>query len=280
MPELPEVENTRRYLLQAGLPGRTFTDVQIGWVRSVKRPSVEEFVLGVMGGQVQDVQRRGKYILVPLSKDGQPDDPTLILHLGMTGGLRIHPRSRPLPPMLRHSFALDDGSELRFLDPRKFGHLWLVADPRNVLSLLGPEPLDDEFTAEKLAQALAGRNAPIKALLLEQSIVAGLGNLYADESLYLAGIHPMRPAAGLSVGEISRLRDSIINALTTAVAQYDQSRIEAWPEPPFALSPWTIPRRSGEPCPRCGTPVELIRVRGRSTYFCPQCQLPGGRLVP
>jgi formamidopyrimidine-DNA glycosylase len=279
MPELPEVENTRRYLLQAGLPGRTFTDVQIGWARSVKRPPVEEFVLGGRGSQAQDVQRRGKYILVSLSKDELPDDPTLILHLGMTGGLRIHPRSRPLPPLLRHTFALDDGRELRFLDPRKFGHLWLVADPQNVLSLLGPEPLDSDFTAEKLAQALAGRNAPIKALLLEQSIVAGLGNLYTDESIYLAGIHPMRPAADLSNEEISRLRDGIINALTTAVAQYDQRRIEAWPDPPFALSPWTIPRRSGEPCPKCGTPVQLIRVRGRSTHFCPKCQPAGVRLV-
>jgi formamidopyrimidine-DNA glycosylase len=280
MPELPEVENTRRYLLQAGLPGRTFTKVQIGWARSVKKPSIEEFVLGVTGGQAQDVKRRGKYILVPLSKNGLPGDHTLILHLGMTGGLRIHPKSRHLPPMLRHSFALDDGRELRFLDPRKFGHLWLVADPQNALSFLGPEPLDGDFTAEKLAQALAGRNAPIKALLLEQSIVAGLGNLYADESLYLAGIHPMRPAADLSPEEISRLRDGIVSALTTAVAEYDQSRIEAWPDPPFALSPWTIPRRSGEPCPRCETPVKLVRVRGRSTYFCPQCQPADLRLIP
>jgi formamidopyrimidine-DNA glycosylase len=280
MPELPEVENTRRYLLQAGLPGCTFTDIQIGWAASVKRPSVEEFVLGVRGGQVQDVQRRGKYILVPLSKDGLSDDPTLILHLGMTGGLRIHPKSRPLPPMLRHSFTLDDGRELRFLDPRKFGHLWLVPGPQNVLSLLGPEPLDRDFTAEKLAKMLAGRNAPIKALLLEQTIMAGLGNLYADESLYLAGIHPMRSAADLSTEEISRLRDGVISALTTALAQYDQSRIEDWPDPPFALSPWTISRRSGELCPNCGTLVELIRVRGRSTYFCPQCQPGSVRLVP
>jgi formamidopyrimidine-DNA glycosylase len=272
MPELPEVENTRRYLIQAGLPGRTFTDAQVGWARSVKRPSVEEFVLGVRGGQVQDVKRRGKYILVPLSRDGLPGGSTLILHLGMTGGLRIHSKSRPLPPMLRHSFTLDDGRELRFLDPRKFGNLWLVADPQSVLSLLGPEPLDDGFTSERLSQALAGRNTPLKALLLEQSVIAGLGNLYADESLCLAGLHPMRSAASLSNEEISRLRDAIIDALTNAVAQYDQSRIEAWLDPPFALSPWSIPRHSGEPCPKCGTPVQLIRVRGRSTYFCPQCQ--------
>jgi formamidopyrimidine-DNA glycosylase len=269
MPELPEVENTRRYLIKAGLPSRRFKRVNIGWSKSVKHPSLEDFVLGVTGKRVESVQRRGKYIL--LSLDTQE---TLIFHLGMTGGLRIHPKSLPAPPLVRHTLALDDGRELRFVDPRKFGHLWLADDPGKVVGSLGPEPLDDSFTPEALAQALGRRSVPIKALLLEQSAIAGLGNLYADESLFLAGIYPERLASDLSSEEVGHLRDAIVRALSYAVAEYDQARKTAWPDPPFALSPWTIPRRIGGPCPKCGGIVEMIRVRGRTTYYCPECQPP------
>lgn len=176
--------------------------------------------------------------------------------------------------MLRHTLSLDDGQELRFIDPRRFGHLWLVDDPEQVVGTLGPEPLDDGFTAEVLTQVLRRRSAPLKALLLEQSVIAGLGNLYADESLYLAGIHPERLASDLPESEVSRLRDTVVQALSHSVEAYDRARKEFWPDPPFALSPWTIPREVGATCPRCGSSVEMIRVRGRSTYFCPQCQ-PG-----
>ena len=204
----------------------------------------------------------------------------MILHLGMTGGLRVHPQSQPPPPMVRHTFSLDDGRELRFIDPRKFGHLWLTADPEQVLPTLGPDPLDAGFTPESLASLLEGRNAPIKALLLEQSVVAGMGNLYADESLHLAGIHPLRLAGGLSGEEVSRLRDGIVAALASAVSQYDRSRADNWPEPPMGLSTWTIPRTAGEPCPRCGTAVVNIRVRARGTYYCPHCQPTDSRSNP
>ena len=190
MPELPEVENTRRYLVQAGLPGRTFTDADIGWANSVKRPALEDFLLELPGSRIQAVQRRAKYILLPLDTGF-----TLILHLGMTGGLRLQPTSDPSDPMVRHRFSLKDGWELRFLDSRKFAKLWLVSEPASVLPTLGPEPLSEDFTPEALASGLARRHLPIKALLLEQSVVSGLGNLYVDESLYLAGIHPLRPAA-------------------------------------------------------------------------------------
>ena len=280
MPELPEVENTRRYLIQAGLPGRTITGATIGWAKTVKQPSLEDFVLGVRDRRVADVKRRGKYILLPLQGGDSTNPDTLMLHLGMTGGLRVQPQSQPVPPMVRHSFPLDDGRELRFIDPRKFGHLWLVADPDQVLARLGPEPLDPSFTPEALALALDSRNAPIKALLLEQSVVAGMGNLYADESLYLAGIHPLRPTSDLSSEEVSRLRDGIVAALSSAVAQYDQSRADNWPDPPMGLSTWTIPRISGDPCPRCGTPIANIRIRARSTYYCPHCQSPDSRSGP
>ena len=251
MPELPEVENTRRYLMEIGLPGKTFTLVNIGWANSVKHPELEDFVLGLPGRTVEVVNRQGKYLLLPLNT-GE----TLVLHLGMTGGIRVQPKSQPAPPMVRHTLELDDGTELRFIDPRKFGHLWLVDELKNAVPPMGPEPLNGGFSPDVLANALAGRRAPIKALLLEQSIIAGLGNLYADEALYLARIHPERMGS----------------SLTTALDRYDQSRRQAWPDPQFSLATWTVPRKSGDSCITCGTPMKLIRIRARSTYFCPQCQ--------
>ena len=273
MPELPEVENTRRYLIDAGLPGRTFTGADISWSKTVQVPSVDAFVSGIKDGRVLEVKRRGKYVLIPLRRGGSRTAPSLIIHLGMTGGLRVQPASQPPHPLLRHTFTLDDGSELRFIDGRKFGKLWLVCDPEEVLPNLGPEPLTDDFTLEGLALSLKGRNAPIKALLLEQSIVAGMGNIYADESLFLAGIHPMRSASELSIDDILRLKDSIVAALTEAVKIYEQSRNEGWPDPPMALDTWSIPRKEGGPCPRCDGPVSVIRVRGRGTCFCARCQV-------
>ena len=272
MPELPEVENTRRYLVDAGLPGRTFTGANIGWAKTVKSPSVDAFVSGIKGGRVREVKRRGKYLLLPLSRGGSRAAPTLIVHLGMTGGLRIQHASHPAHPMLRHTFTLDDGSELRFIDGRKFGKLRLADDPDEVLPALGPEPLTEDFTLEGLALSFKGRNAPVKALLLEQSIVAGMGNIYADESLFLGGIHPLRPGSELSTEDILRLKDSIVVALTQAVHEYEQSRNEGWPDPPMALDAWSIPRKDGGPCPHCGGPISVIRVRGRGTCFCPGCQ--------
>ncbi len=270
MPELPEVENARRILIKAELPGRVFTAVQVGWANSVKRPSVEDFVLGLHSRRVEEVNRRGKYLLLALDS-GE----TLIIHLGMTGGLSVRagsPTADPADPMVRHTFTLDDGRELRFRDPRKFGHLWLTTDAGRTLPALGPEPLSPDFTPKVLAAALAGRSAPVKALLLEQSAVAGLGNLYVDESLYGAGLHPLRPAGGLGDGEIIRLQGSIVSCLTVATAQYDRARETEWPAPPAALHTWTIPRKAGASCPKCGDGIAGIRVRGRGTFYCPGCQ--------
>ena len=270
MPELPEVENTRQYLLRSGLAGRTLGVPEVTWARTVRTPSVGEFIEGVAGRRVTDVQRRGKFLFAPLD-----DGANLALHLGMTGSLRIHDADREPPAMVRHTFPLDDGRQLRFMDPRKFGHLWLVSDPADAMPKMGPEPLEPSFTAAVLHDALAGRKAPLKALLLEQSVVAGLGNLYADESLYLAGVHPERGPASLSDGETTDLHAGIVTALTRATDAYAAARDEQWPDPPTALAPWTIPRRAAEPCPRCGATVALIRVRNRSTWFCPACQPAG-----
>ena len=272
MPELPEVENTRRYLVQAGLPGRTITGADVGWAKTVQTPSLEDFVLGLTGGTVQEVNRRGKYLLIQLSDNRSQAGPMLIVHLGMTGGLRIQPTSQPVHPMVRHTFFLDDNTELRFQDGRKFGKLWLTDEPEDVLPPLSPDPLGEEFTPKVLRERLNGRNAPVKALLLEQSIVSGMGNLYADEALFLAGISPLRPASKLSLDEVSRLKDAIVSALTTALEKYDQSRREQWPDPPLGLSTWSIPREKNGACPKCGGPISTVRVRARGTCFCPKCQ--------
>ena len=174
--------------------------------------------------------------------------------------------------MVRHTFFLNDDRELRFIDGRKFAKMWMVDDPEDVLPPLGADPLGADFTPEALSTSLKGRNAPVKALLLEQSIVAGMGKLYADESLFLSGIRPSRPAAKLTKKDVTKLTDAIKSALTTALAAYDESREEQWPDPPMGLHTWSIPRKEGTPCPRCGGPISSTRLRARGTYFCPKCQ--------
>ena len=270
MPELPEVENTRQYLLRSGLVGRRLGAPDITWAKTVHEPSVGEFIEGVAGRCATDLLRRGKYLIAPLD-----DDQFLVMHLGMTGSLRIHDAGREPPPMVRHTFPLDDGREMRFVDPRKFGHLWLLPNPAGAMRKMGVEPLEPAFTAALLVELLAGRKAPIKAILLEQSVIAGLGNLYADEALFLSGIHPERSANDLSDDETHRLRASIIQALTHSVAAYAAAREAEWPDPPVALSPWSVPRSADEPCPRCSGAVAMIRVRGRSSWHCPRCQPAG-----
>ena len=267
MPELPEVENTRQYLLRSGIVGRRLGAPAITWANTIREPSVGEFIEGVAGRRVTDVQRRGKYLSASLD-----DGYHLVLHLGMTGSLRIHDAETEPSRLVRHTFPLDDGREMRFMDPRKFGHLWLLSDPDDAMPKMGPEPLEPSFTVEMLANALAGRKAPLKALLLEQSVIAGLGNLYADESLFLSGIHPERAASALSDAETTRLHRAIVTALTRSTQAYTVARDAQWPDPPTALSPWTIPRSKSAQCPNCGTEVQLLRVRNRSTWYCPQCQ--------
>ena len=269
MPELPEVENTRQYLLRAGFVGRVLGAPDITWPRTVRQPSVGGFIEGVVGRRVEDVRRRGKYLIAPLD-----DGNHLVLHLGMTGSLRIRNADVPVGPMVRHTFPLDDGRQLRFGDPRKFGHLWLLSDPADAMSKMGPEPLEPCFTPEALTATLGNRKAPIKALLLEQPVVAGLGNLYADEALFLSGIHPERMAGSLDLAESTRLHESIVKALRRSVTAYARASDAQWPDPPTALSPWTIPRSKGAFCPSCETEVQLLRVRGRSSWFCPCCQPP------
>ena len=282
MPELPEVESVRRSLLRSGLAGRTIIRADIGWANTVKHPSAEELAASVAGRTVADVGRRAKYLLFPLASpatgsgpstsSGQPAA-TLVAHLGMTGNLVVQSGEQPPHPMTRHTFALDDGRELRFVDGRKFGKLWLSDDLGKILPPLSPEPLGGEFTTEWLSDAFAKRNAPVKALLLEQSIAAGVGNIYADEALFLSGIRPDRPASELSADEIVRLRQGIIDCINAGFAVYDRARDLRWPEPPEPMGTWSHPRDAATPCPNCGGEMASTRIRARGTWFCAACQV-------
>jgi formamidopyrimidine-DNA glycosylase len=218
---------------------------------------------------VEDVGRRAKYLLFPLAG---PPTATLVAHLGMTGNLVVQPGEQPPHPMTRHTFALDDGRELRFVDGRKFGKLWLTGNLGRILPPLGPEPLEDEFTTEWLADSFSKRKAPVKALLLEQSIAAGVGNIYADEALFLSGIRPDRPASELSADEVVRLRQGIIECLNAGFAVYDRVRDLRWPEPPEPTGTWSHPRDAATPCPNCGGEMQSMRIRARTTWYCGRCQ--------
>ena len=282
MPELPEVESVRRSLLRSGLAGRTIVSAEIGWANTVKRPSAEEFAESVAGRTIEDVGRRAKYLLFPLAgspvgsssstSSGQAAA-TLVAHLGMTGNLVVQPGEQPPHPMTRHVFALDDGRELRFVDGRKFGKLWFTEDLAAILPPLGPEPLGEEFTTEWLTDSFAKRNSPVKALLLEQSIAAGVGNIYADEALFLSGIRPDRAASGLTADEVARLRQGVIDCINAGFAVYDRARELRWPEPPEPMGTWSHPRDADTPCPNCGGGMSSMRIRARGTWFCAGCQV-------
>ena len=270
MPELPEVESVRRSLLRSGLAGRTITRADISWAKTVKHPTAEELAASVVDRTIKDVGRRAKYLLFPLA--GEPTA-TLVAHLGMTGNLVVQPGDLKPHAMTRHAFALDDGRELRFIDGRKFGKLWLSDDLGKILPPLSPEPLGDEFTTEWLSDAFAKRSAPVKALLLEQSIAAGVGNIYADEALFLSGIRPDRPASDLSADEVVRLRQGIIDCINAGFAVYDRVREQRWPEPPEPMGTWSHPRDAATPCPNCGGEMQSTRIRARGTWFCSNCQV-------
>lgn len=268
--------------MRSGLAGRTITGADIGWANTVKHPSAEELAESVVGRMVEDVRRRAKYLLFPLSVPPASSGHstisgraavTLVAHLGMTGNLVVQPRQQTPHPMTRHAFALDDARDLRFVDGRKFGKLWLAEDLSSILPPLGPEPLGDEFTTEWLADSFARRNAPVKALLLEQSIAAGVGNIYADEALFLSGIRPDRVASGLSADELARLRQGIIDCINAGFAVYDRARDLRWPEPPEPMGTWSHPRDAKTPCPNCGGTMASTRIRNRGTWYCPACQV-------
>ena len=270
MPELPEVEATRRYLILAGLPGSRVMGVDLLWPQAVRTPSVSDFTRNLRRKRIQGVGRRAKFLHLTL-EDGW----ALIFHLRMTGSLLMDSAAVPRPTMTRNVFVLDGDRELRFVDSRKLGGIWLVADSRPLLKGLGPEPLEAEFTPEVLQQQIRGRKAPIKALLCDQAVLAGIGNIYADEVLFLAAIHPLKTGADLSPKEIQRLHGAITDRLAEAVDLLAPLAGRAGPptEAEEGLETLFMPRSEGASCGECGAPIERVTVRARSSYFCPRCQV-------
>ena len=271
MPELPEVETVAADL-RPQLIGSRFAAAHILWPRTLAAPDLELLGARIADRQVTAIGRRGKYLLVHLDS-GQ----TLIIHLRMTGQLAVVADDSPLlnGPHLRASFELTDGRRLTFTDARKFGRIWLVDKIEEVVGKLGLEPLDWTFTPEALAERLRTRRVAIKALLLDQTVVAGVGNIYADEALFMAGIHPLRPACSLTGDEIARLCDAIRVVLQESIDERGtllRDYRTPYGQDGAYQNRLRVYQQTGLPCPRCGTSIERIRVTQRGTHFCPRCQ--------
>jgi formamidopyrimidine-DNA glycosylase len=273
VPELPEVETVRRQIAPV-LEGATILSAEIHDVR-LTRPVEPHFVAdALVGEQIATVERRGKYLLWRMASGR-----TLVVHLRMTGSLRHAPAGGlPEDAYRRARVVLDTGAEVGYRDVRRFG-TWELLDEGHLrpylASRLGPEPLAPSFRAARLARLLEGRRAPIKAFLLDQRRIAGVGNIYADEALWRARIHPRRTAGDLGLDEVARLHRGIRAALRRGV-ELQGSTLRDYATPDGGSGgmqrEFHVYGRLGEPCDRCGTPIERIVVAGRGTWLCPRCQ--------
>lgn len=265
MPELPEVETIKNEL-SPHIIGHKITNVTILDENLVRQPSLVEFRSRLIGEKITSVERRGKYLIFSLSS-GE----ALIIHLKMSGSLLLKPPER----FTRAILNLDNGTAVYFRDPRRFGVMLLVKDKNAIIGKLGPEPLAAEFTPQLLAQRLKKRTAPIKALLCDQVFVAGIGNMYADEALFRARIHPLRSGKSLSQAEIERLHHAIQQTLYSAINKKGAS-VETYFRPSGQIGTahfeFKVAHKHGEKCPNCGTPIQRILIRNRGSYFCPKCQ--------
>ena len=293
MPELPEVETVARDL-QRKVVGARITDAEVRWDRTIRHPQpAEQFVAEVRGSEIRRVGRRAKSVLIHLA-DGR----VMTVALRMTGALIVADPDAPDDPYARVVFSLADGRQLRYRDVRKFGRIGLweggglrarrrswrprrVSDARapyrvgDVFGRHGPEPLASTFSAARLAERLKGRSARLKTLLLDQSFIAGVGNIYADEALWRARLHPLRAADTLTPGEIARLHRAVRAVLRQGIDNRGTSfgdYVDAEGEPGANAERLSVYQRTGEPCLRCGTRIERIVIGQRSTHFCPRCQ--------
>jgi formamidopyrimidine-DNA glycosylase len=273
MPELPEVETVRRRLAPA-LEGRRFVDVEINDARLTRPFDPVEVARELAQERVRLVDRRGKYLIVRF-ESGR----ALLIHLRMTGSV-LHGGREPLPddPHRRAVVTLDDGSDVIYRDVRRFG-TWLLLEPSEVDTYVdarvGREPLAATYKAKHLGEELEGRRAPIKAVILDQRTVAGVGNIYADEALWRAQIHPLTPAAQLEPVEVKALHRGIRQALQAGLRRQGSTlRDYRLPDGSSggAQNEFKVYGRGGDPCDRCGTPIDKIRVAGRGTWYCPSCQ--------
>ena len=285
MPELPEVETIRR-ALASRVEGRRLERLEILDARFGAPAPPVELEAAASGRCVSGLARRGKYLVWELEGDGGPDaveppEPLfLVIHLRMTGNLLLAAPGDPSEvPHLRVRFSLDSDDRVLFTDPRRFGTgvvlRGVAARERYFASRLGVEPLDPGFTAEALRSLAAGRRAPVKAFLLSQERIAGVGNIYADEALFRARIHPLRPVGSLRRPQLTALRDAVVESLEAGIdargATIDDFRHPDGARGSFQYR-FLVHRRAGEPCPECGREIVKLRVAQRGTYVCEGCQ--------
>lgn len=270
MPELPEVETVVRGLREP-LVGRTVHAMWHDWPRTVRSPAPDDFAARIQGQTFRRIERRAKYILCHLDHD------ILVVHLKMTGRLYVVPDDsmQDADRWVHFRLQLDGGRQLRFSDARKFGFVSLVTSLDEITTRLGPEPLEDDFTPDVLKARLARHRKSIKAVLLDQDVLAGVGNIYADEALFRAGIHPLRAANALSDEEVSRLHTAIRAALENGIERQGAS-INWYRKPDGTQGEmqehFYVYGREGQSCRECGTPIEKMRVAQRGTHVCPNCQ--------
>lgn len=270
MPELPEVETIRNYLrlgidAQPPVLGKLIKSAEVKWARSIAFPTPDEFQEQIAGQIILEIDRRGKFLIFYLS------DNDLLIHLRMSGDLSIHISERTLALHDRVIFHLEDGIQLAFNDTRKFGRIWLVNDADQVVGGLGPEPLDNSLTPEMFYQRLQSSKRQLKPLLLDQRFIAGLGNIYTDEALHLAHLHPRIRANQLSPEQGQRLLECIRQVLQAGIRSHGASIDWVYRGGDFQNYFRTY-RRTGMPCPDCGTSIERILVGQRGTHICPHCQ--------
>jgi len=273
MPELPEVETVRR-TLNLLVKGKTIENVSVRLPRIIQRPGEPEAFCRLLVGQtIQGVERRGKFLRILL------EDCVLISHLRMEGRYGVYPSEEPLEPHTHVVFHFTDGTDLRYKDVRQFGtmHIFEPGEEwqKPPLHKLGVEPLDESFTLEEFRRRLKGRSTKIKPLLLNQEVVVGLGNIYVDEALHKAGIHPAREAVSLTGAELACLHEAIVSTLSEAVAAGGssiKSYVNGQGEMGMFQHKLKAYGRKNEPCTTCGQAIEKTVLGGRGTHFCPRCQ--------
>lgn len=271
MPELPEVQTIVEDLIAAGIEGAAITAAMVYWPRTVATP---DFIRRIRGQRIRHVGRRGKYLVFELESSAR-----MLVHLRMSGRLHLRAGSFGPEPYERVAFTLNDGRQLCLHDPRKFGRIHLMEDADGVLGALGVEPLDANFTPGVLSDLLRRRRRMLKPLLLDQTLIAGLGNIYVDEALWESALHPRRISATLSNDETGRLHDAIRLVLGRGIANRGTSLGKGRSN--FAsiahrrgenVHALRVFRRDGNPCPRCGATITRLVVAQRGTHICPRCQ--------
>ena len=284
MPELPEVETIVRKLVRGepverGLPpyppplGHSITRVWTDWPRAAY-PSAGVIVQRLPNHCIQSIGRRGKYIVFTVGQNGTQSVSYLLVHLKMSGRLDVLATETPRNKHVHFAFALDNGYELRFNDARKFGRVYLVDDPSEITGDLGPEPLEAGFTLKTFRRLMEKKSGALKPLLLDQTFIAGIGNIYADEALWRARLHPLRRAASLKPDEVAALYRGMRQALSDGIRHEGAAIDWVYPEGNYQ-DHFRVYGRTDEPCRRCGSAIRRIVVGQRGTHYCPHCQRQG-----